>query len=88
MNVVALVMGLGLGAGAMAVVHEVCRWDAERRLARRLGRGSSAAAAAAADPPVTVPAGRHHRGGLAAVPVWDGGGQKIAAADPDAWVYA
>lgn len=83
MNVVALVMGLGLGAGAMAVVHEVCRWDRERRLARRLGRGQDHVAAQAA------PAGRHHRGGhLAALPVWDGGGQKVGAADPDAWVYA
>jgi hypothetical protein len=46
-------MGLGLGAGAMAVVHEVCRWDRERRVAGGLGRGSSAAAA---------PAGRHRAG--------------------------
>jgi len=45
------VLGLGLGAGFMAVVHEVCRWDRERR---RLA-GELAAAAA-------VPAGRHHRG--------------------------
>lgn len=79
MNVVALAMAASLGAGFMAVLHELVKWDTNRRLAGRLG------AAAAADPlirrpPVVVPHGRHHRGGLAALPVWDGAGQKIGAA--------
>jgi hypothetical protein len=66
-NVVALVLGAGLGAGFMAIVHEVCRWDAERR------RLNAALAAVAAEPapallapeapeaPDVAP-GRHRRG--------------------------
>lgn len=53
MNVVALVMAASLGAGFMAVLHELARWDANRRLAGQLGGQAPAAA---------EPARGRHRG--------------------------
>lgn len=37
-QILLLVMGFGLGAGAYAVLAEAARWDAARRLAYQLGR--------------------------------------------------
>ena len=72
MNAVALVLGFGLGAGFLAIVHEVCRWDASRRLAAGLVAGDKAAAAAPAargrhrsDDTLDI-AGNAFRAGLAA----------------------
>jgi hypothetical protein len=45
-------MAASLGAGFMAVLHELARWDANRRLAGQLGGQAPAAAA---------PPGRHAR---------------------------
>lgn len=84
MNVVALVMAAGLGAGLMAIVHEVCRWDAARRLAARMGERPAGAVHAAA------PAGRHHEEKIPApLPQWDGGGQRTPPGpDPEAWAWS
>jgi hypothetical protein len=47
MSIIQLALGFGLGMGFLAIVHEVCRWDRERRVAGQLG---AAAAAPAAEP--------------------------------------
>ena len=72
-QVLLLVLGFGLGAGAMAIIYEVARWDlARRRLAAELAAAAAPEGAvpvfgdAAPDPDHAgaqgAPAGRHRRG--------------------------
>ena len=58
-QIVLLVLGFGLGMGLMAIVHEACRWDGERR---RLKADLAAAAAAAPEGGAAAPRGRHPKG--------------------------
>lgn len=82
MSVLIAALAASLGAAFMAVLHEIARWDASRRLAARMEPRPAAAGLYA-----PAPAGRH-RAALAPLPTWDGNGQRTPAPDPGARVYA